>query len=49
MTPASARRETVYCTARVLKLGKRVIYGVAECHDRAGKLFTHHTVTYARI
>ena len=45
----AARRETVYCTARVLKLGKRVIYGVAECHDRAGKLFTHHTVTYARV
>ena len=45
----AARRETVYCTARVLKLGKRIIYGIAECHDRAGKLFTHHTVTYARI
>ena len=45
----AARRETVYCTARVLKLGKRTIYGVAECHDRRGKLFTHHTVTYARI
>ena len=45
----AARRETVYCTARVLKLGKRIIYGSAECHDRAGKLFTHHTVTYARI
>lgn len=45
----AARRETVYCTARVLKLGKRTIYGVAECHDRAGKLFTHHTVTYSRL
>jgi uncharacterized protein (TIGR00369 family) len=45
----AARRETVYCTARVLKLGKRIIYGVAECHDRRGKLFTHHSVTYARI
>ena len=45
----AARRETVYCTARVLKLGKRIIYGSAECHDRRGKLFTHHTVTYARI
>jgi uncharacterized protein (TIGR00369 family) len=45
----AARRETVYCTARVLKLGKRIIYGVAECHDRSGKLFTHHTVTYARV
>jgi uncharacterized protein (TIGR00369 family) len=45
----AARRETVYCTARVLKLGTRIIYGTAECHDRRGKLFTHHSVTYARI
>ena len=45
----AARRETVYCTARILKLGKRIIYGTAECHDRRGKLFTHHTITYARI
>ncbi len=45
----AARRETVYCTARVLKLGKRIIYGTAECHDRRGKLFTHHTGTYARV
>jgi uncharacterized protein (TIGR00369 family) len=43
----AARRETVYCTARVLKLGKRIVYGTAECHDRRGKIFTHHTVTYA--
>ena len=45
----AARREPVYCTARVLKLGKRIIYGSAECHDRRGKLFTHHTITYVRI
>ncbi len=45
----AARRETVYCTARILKLGKRMIYGTAECHSRGGKLFTHHSVTYARI
>jgi len=45
----AARRETVYCTARILKLGKRIIYSTAECHDRRGKLFTHHSVTYARI
>ena len=45
----AARRETVYCTARILKLGKRIIYGTAECHDRRGKIFTHHSVTYARI
>ena len=45
----AARRETVYCTGRILKLGKRIIYGVAECHGKAGRIFTHHTVTYARI
>ena len=45
----AARRETVYCTARILKLGKRIIYGTAECHDRRGRLFTHHSETYARI
>ncbi|MDA1116605.1 MAG: PaaI family thioesterase [Proteobacteria bacterium] len=45
----AARRQTVYCTARVLKMGKRIIYGTAECHDGKGRLFTHHTVTYARV
>jgi len=45
----AARRQTVYCTARVLKLGKRIIYGTAECHDGNGRLFTHHTVTYSRL
>ncbi len=45
----AARRETVYCTAKVLKFGKRIVYGTAECHDRRGRIFTHHTVTYARI
>jgi uncharacterized protein (TIGR00369 family) len=45
----AARRETVYCTARILKLGRRLVYGVAECHDGKGRLFTHHTLTYARL
>ncbi len=45
----AARRQTVYCTARVLKMGKRILYGTAECHDGKGRLFTHHTVTYARV
>jgi uncharacterized protein (TIGR00369 family) len=45
----AARRETVYCTARVLKLGKRMIFGTAECHDGRGRRFTHHTATYARL
>ncbi len=46
---APAIEEPVRCTARILKLGKRSIYGVAECHSRAGKLFSHHTVTYVRL
>jgi acyl-coenzyme A thioesterase PaaI-like protein len=38
----------VYCTARILKAGRRRIYGTAQCHNRAGRLFTHHTVMYVR-
>jgi uncharacterized protein (TIGR00369 family) len=45
---APAKGEHVYCTARILKFGKRSIYGVAECHGRKGGLFTHHTLTYVR-
>jgi len=47
LSPANGK--SVYCTARILKFGKRRIYGVAECHDRKGTLYTHHTLTYARI
>jgi acyl-coenzyme A thioesterase PaaI-like protein len=45
---APAKAEHVYCTARILKLGRRRIYGVAECHGKRGGLFSHHTVTYVR-
>ena len=45
---APAKGEHVYCTARILKMGRRRIYGVAECHGRNGNLFSHHTVTYVR-
>ena len=45
---APAMAEHVYCTARIVKAGRRRIYGTAECHNRAGRLFTHHTVTYMR-
>ena len=38
----------VYCTARVLKLGRRLVYGVAESVGTDGTLLAHHTVTYAR-
>lgn len=43
-----ARREPVFATARILKLGRQLIYGVAECANRDGKLVAHHTLTYAR-
>ena len=46
---APAKAEHVYCTARILKAGRRRIYGTAECHNRAGRLFTHHTVTYVKL
>jgi len=43
-----AKGEHVYCSARILKMGKRRIYGVAECHGKKGNLFSHHTLTYVR-
>lgn len=45
---APAMGEHVYCTARILKAGRRRIYGVAECHGKKGNLFSHHTITYVR-
>jgi len=45
---APAKGEHVYCTARILKFGRRRIYGTAECHGKRGELFSHHTVTYVR-
>ena len=47
LTPAI--RATVLCTARILKHGRRRIYGVAECHSRGGKLYSHHTLTYVPL
>ena len=45
---SGAREEDFLCRAQVLKFGRRLIYGVAECANREGKLLTHHTVTYIR-
>jgi uncharacterized protein (TIGR00369 family) len=44
----AARQADFRCTAKILRLGKRLIYGVAECVDLTGTLLTHHTLTYAR-
>jgi len=44
----AARREPFRCTARVLKLGRRLVYGVAESVSGGGRLLAHHSLTYAR-
>ncbi len=44
-----AKGEHVYCTAKILKFGRRSIYGTAECHSKAGQVYSHHTVTYMPI
>jgi len=43
-----ARQEDFLCRAKILKLGRRLIYGTAECVNGGGKLLTHHTITYIR-
>jgi acyl-coenzyme A thioesterase PaaI-like protein len=44
----SARRESFRCTARIVKLGGRLVYGVAESVADGGRLLAHHSLTYAR-
>jgi acyl-coenzyme A thioesterase PaaI-like protein len=44
----AAGRESFRCTATILRAGKRLVYGVAECVTTAGTRLTHHTLTYAR-
>ena len=45
----SARQEDLWCTARVLKPGRRTMYGTAECQDAGSDLLAHHVLTYARV
>jgi uncharacterized protein (TIGR00369 family) len=45
---SGAKNEDVRCTARVLKCGRRLIFGVAECVNNRGTLLSHHTLTYIR-
>jgi len=44
-----AREEDISCTARVLKPGKRSIYGTAECLGAASGLVAHHVLTYSKV
>jgi len=41
----SARKHGFTCRARIIKSGRRLIYGEAECRD-GDKILTHHTLTY---
>jgi len=43
----AARREPFRCTARIVKLGRRLVFGVAESVG-GGRLLAHHSLTYAR-
>ena len=45
---SAARRQDIRCRAKILKLGKRLVYGVAECVTLDHKLLTHHSLTYIR-
>lgn len=42
------RRANFRARARILRLGRRLVYGVVECVTADGALVAHHTVTYAR-
>ena len=44
----SACRSDVLCRAKIVRGGRRLIFGVAECMNDGGKLLSHHTVTYMR-
>jgi uncharacterized protein (TIGR00369 family) len=45
---AAAKEQDFRCRARILKLGKRLIYGTAECVSLDRQLLAHHTLTYIR-
>jgi acyl-coenzyme A thioesterase PaaI-like protein len=45
----SARSEDFSCSARVLKSGRRTMYGTAECRSESVGLIAHHVLTYARV
>ncbi len=45
----SAREEDISCSARILKPGKRSIYGDAECRGASAGLVAHHVITYTRV
>jgi len=45
----SARKEGFLCRARVMKLGRQLVYGTAECYTPSRGVLSHHTLTYMRL
>src|SRR5437660_8461711 len=45
---AGGARSDVLCRARIVRAGRRLIFGVAECSSDKGAILSHHTVTYMR-
>jgi uncharacterized protein (TIGR00369 family) len=45
----SARKESFFCRARIMKLGRQLVYGTAECYTPARGILSHHTLTYMRL
>jgi uncharacterized protein (TIGR00369 family) len=45
----SLRKEPFLCRARVLKIGRQLVYGTAECFTPSAGILTHHTLTYIRL
>jgi len=45
----SLRKEPFLCRARVLKIGRQLVYGTAECFTPRRGLLSHHTLTYIRL
>src|SRR5216683_2111757 len=44
---SAAKREPFLCRASVLRRGRRILYGVAECKV-GDRILTHHTLSYMR-
>ena len=45
----SLRKKPFLCRARVLKIGRQLVYGTAECFAPDTGILTHHTLTYIRL
>ena len=45
----SAREEDIACEARILKPGRRSMYGTAECRGADARLIAHHVLTYTCV